>query len=229
MSKLTNFNFADNWNDVKPYLNDIDVSDALNMSLFHFSIDQKYHHYNPPWNPDDDFRPWEYSISDSYQHEILKKFKNCKDYQDLRNEIEPKLKAMGSDIDKMLRNPKSKYYDYFMDESRRIFLNCGPQEGTYQWYQCFGAEHYYVHFEKRLAMKAFPNFKWTILRKTSVFEKYTYYPRPTVAGINSKGDVTIFSILRFEYETAEEILSELGINKFDLNEINDEVKEALNL
>lgn len=94
------FNFEEDWNLVLPYLNDPEVLDALDESMYEFSL---YHGWSdmPVWDRSNGRGPWEYTRSDYWAEKATVKLNELPELQDIHKNYERLSIEAGLDPEEM--------------------------------------------------------------------------------------------------------------------------------
>ncbi|MDF2015547.1 hypothetical protein [Priestia megaterium] len=140
----------ENWDLLKPYLNDEDVQAVLNQAMTEFC---EQHPNAEKWIPGS--APWKYTTSDYWCNQIDEATQNDEKFQKEENELFEKLYGSNHDAndeDELwfeMWNTKehyalnNKYYDIY-----------SPKEGTIEWYQFVHGCHWINQFTAALVSKA---------------------------------------------------------------------------
>ena len=217
--KIEKFDFAKHWDLVEPHLNDPLVLDLLDHAMLGYTKSNKWRHL-PLWNRADGIGPWEYSKTSYFKDKALDKAQDTPEYKALEKKYSAIAKQKGAtlyDMDDAYDpggNPELKEIaDSYYSEFHKIQEQLLPKENTYQWYQCILACHYLAPWEKALAEKVFPNFKWHIYSDYGVGEDGGH---STVIGTSPDGEKLIFDILLFDKCSVAEILESAGLTPNDI-------------
>jgi len=208
MNNTTIFNFKENWDRVEPYLSDLKILELLDKGMSKY-IDKSSKGDMPSWDRRNGIGPWEYSYSVQFEHEKAVDLMNGSPEWERWNERYRFLSDFNScDIAAAAQdpdNPKMKeLYESFVEEQQALLATFLPEAGTYRWFRCLGADRELAPWQKALAEKVFPEYKWEILEIRS--QSCPDIREDTVIGTRPNGSRMIFDLLKFEYYTAEEIL-----------------------
>ena len=215
--KIEMFDFRKNWHLVEPHLNDPKILKELDKGMKELSI-----FYNreslPIWNRKNGIGPWEYSMVDNHSFAIKEKALNSEEYKENKNKIKTCADKSGLCFEDIFKSHNQLMKsiisaiicDEYNSEMHKLYEKFEPKEGSYRWYQCFGACHYMAQFQKKLAKKTFPKYKWKIYRDFGDGEND--HGHSTVIGTKNKNVKIIFDILAFEYMSIDEILEKSGFN-----------------
>ncbi|MEH6854088.1 hypothetical protein V7037_05625 [Priestia megaterium] len=140
----------ENWDLLKPFLNDKDVQKVLNEAMVEFC--EQYPNAEK-WIPGS--APWKYTTSDYWCNQIDEATQNDEKFQKEENELFEKL--YGSDYD---ADDKDELWFEMWNTKEHCTLNnryydtYSPKEGTLEWYQFVHGCHWINKFTGALISKA---------------------------------------------------------------------------
>jgi hypothetical protein len=183
------FDFAKEWNRVKPHLNHPKVKGTFEyyMRLFLKGIRDDLEKAgrdtsHPVLHFDPNQGPWTQSTTSYWQDTIEAQAQAAVD----RGEFVPDWKPD--------EKPTDEQWARFMEFEKRFH----PQSGTYRWYQVIGACHWLAPWLAELGRRIFPQLHWRLMEGEA--HSFAY-------GADDAGTIKIiFDILNFEFKSAMELI-----------------------
>lgn len=209
MDNVTMFDFKENWNLVEPYLYEPEIVKLLDKGMAEY-VGRTQTGHLPPWDLRNGIGPWEYSSTTAtWNNRAMDMANNDPKWKEFVERFEKKVEFAGYDCEEWNYVTKDpfliKLNSIYWDEFNRVMLQFFPQPGTYEWYQCLGAERYLAPWQKALAERIFPDYVWEIM-DINCSQDLPLAADATIVGTARDGSRMIFDLLKFEYNTAEDIL-----------------------
>ncbi|PEB16992.1 hypothetical protein COO08_19490 [Bacillus toyonensis] len=181
----------ENWDMLKPYLNDKDVVNELNemMSLL---CEMHPIRYPKMWETGD--APWEYTTTSYWCERIDEALENDEQYQKELNELFQKLYGSHSNDD-----DENDLWDELLGTQEyqaldeKYYKKHSPKENTIEYYQAYGACHWINRFLAELIEKA-------LNVETFVWQSDTH----TVVEFR-KDDTAFYSYILIKWESVEQL------------------------
>ncbi|GIX59824.1 hypothetical protein BPADB04_48540 [Bacillus paranthracis] len=183
----------DNWDMLKPYLNDKDVIHTLDIQMGLFCA--MYSKDTKTW--EENKAPWEYTTSDYWCMKIDEKIEEDEDYQtkddNLTKEWAIKLFGQDSnyDYDEIWDNDEYREQQGLLH--KKYYDKHSPKEGTIEYYQFFHGCHWINVFTAKLIEKA-------LNVETDIWQTENH----TVVEFR-KDDTTYYADILMLFDTVEEL------------------------
>ena len=210
MKSIKMFNFKENWNLVEPHLNEPEVLALLDKGMSEYAASKSDDNL-PQWDIENGIGPWAYARTDL----LLERCNNNHgDSFSIRMHHQYKCNlivtvnevplSLNPQNDQKLSELVSQYQSILY---KAIDHNC-KQLDAYIYYQCLGADRELAQWQKALAEKVFPDYKWKVLQTDSSCDEG--YP---IIGNRTDGSLLVFDIFSFDRYSAMEVLKSAGILK----------------
>jgi len=204
MDNIKIFNFKEDWNLVKPYLNDPKIQGLLDKGMSEYAgriPDDGI----PYWDGTKGLGPWAYARLDllrdrcsggwnevdfSIRMHLQYKSNLIRNANEFPKSINPDEYANATELVKQCQEIVNKAID---DNCKRL--------DAYIYYQCLGADRELAPWQKEMAEQIYPEYKWNIC---DVLLNGRFIPN-TIIGTVQGVVVMIFDILKFDNLLADDI------------------------
>ncbi|USL31379.1 hypothetical protein [Priestia megaterium] len=185
---------CENWDLLKPYLNDEDVQEVLNEAMIDFCLE---HPNRAPkmWEPGD--APWEYTTRDHWVMAIEEKIAEDEQYHAEFKALDKEwISKTGQEEDHLWDNDDYRKQWSLLHE--KYYKKHSPKEGTREWYQFFGGCHWINQFTAALVSKALN------------VEAFVYETTTHTCATFVKDDVVYYADVQLDWENLQELIDFMG-------------------
>ncbi|PFT58081.1 hypothetical protein [Priestia megaterium] len=185
----------ENWDLLKPYLNDDDVQAVLNEAMTAFC--EEHPKYGKIWTPGD--APWDYITSCYWHDRIFDAVQEDENFQKEQDELFQKLYGSNSDDEDEddLWNELLNAEEYQLLDLK-YYNKHAPQKDSMEWYQFIHGCHWINQFTAALVSKALN------------VEAYVLHTTTHTCATFVKDDVVYYADVQLEWENLQELLDFLG-------------------
>lgn len=175
----------------------------------------------PLWDRENGLGPWEFSIYNYHEQDIITKVNKDPELRDLNQKYKKLCDNIKVKFDDIINDNETdfvsgKLREKYKKELDVIKAKYHPPRNSYKWYQCFGADYHMSDWHLELAQIVKPSYEWKTAHISNEEEdKSDYF---TTVGKSKDHKYTFFDILLFDRVSPENILDELGLLPENLTE-----------
>ncbi|HDR7585528.1 hypothetical protein BW899_06645 [Bacillus mycoides] len=180
----------ENWDKLKPYLNDKDVQKVLDEAMISF-CEEYPSKYQKMWETGN--APWEYTTSSFWHDRIFDMVQDDEEFQKEQFELFQKFHKAYSDVDEEDLWDELLDTDEYRALDEKFYNKHSPKKSTIEYYQFFHGCHWINVFTAKLIEKA-------LNVETDIWQTETHTVVEFV-----KDDVCYCADILIEWETPEEL------------------------